>query len=503
MEGAAWWEQALAQLAAALRPDERSISADAVLFGVCITSCGKASQWPWALQMLQEMRRWDTPPSSGSHNSVLFACERASAWRHAVALLWEAQALSDLGSFNSVISSCGKGQQWRWSVSLIPRMKDKELMPDEVTWNSLLSALGAAAQWQRAMRLFEEHPTRLACNATISACAGGAAWRQALSLLRTPNAGRPEVGRFNAAMTACVKGRHPRRALRLFGELKAQTAGPDTASFGAALSACEKAAWWSEALALLAQVSPSIVLLNTAASACEKGHQWRWALQMLRQARTAQLRADATTFNAVMAACLRGEQWAKSLALFQGMRPMATLPSFAEALGSLRQAGRWEDALGLLWELPRWDLQTLTAALGALCRGSRWREASLLLDSRITALQPDVVCLLLTLAAADQALLLQRLLQLARLLTRHAVKGDLFGAPATAAHFLALAPGPGEAFGQVADWVEAHAIRALWQVVYVPTLKLFRRGCEVPRAHAWSSMELTPSREAKLSGRVS
>lgn len=24
---------------------------------------------------------------------------------------------------------------------------------------------------------------------------------------------------------------------------------------------------------------------------------------------------------------------------------------------------------------PRWDLQTLTAALGALCRGSRWREA--------------------------------------------------------------------------------------------------------------------------------
>eukprot|EP00913_Durusdinium_trenchii_P011018 g10342.t1 len=49
---ASLWHLALAELAKELVSSGSDL--DEILFGVCITACGKAMKWIWALQLLQE-----------------------------------------------------------------------------------------------------------------------------------------------------------------------------------------------------------------------------------------------------------------------------------------------------------------------------------------------------------------------------------------------------------------------------------------------------------------
>ncbi|CAK8999664.1 Pentatricopeptide repeat-containing protein At1g09900 [Durusdinium trenchii] len=332
--------------------------------------------------------------------------------------------------------------------------------------------------------------------ASISACANASAWKEALAVFESIK--EKDVVTYNSSITACTKGRQAGRSLRLFSEMKALQLRPDQVTHGAVLNACEKAALWVEALHLLAQEPPpTIVLVNMVASACEKGHQWQQALAVLQAAKRHRLRADSTTLNAAMAACLRGEEWSRSLEFFHRMQRGRgpTLHSYAEALSSLHQAQRWEDALRLFAEVSHQsDRHVLGAAFraAALC----WPEALLLLDRHDDKL--DAVCILLSLAALDQAGQGWVRTTLVERLTKEIVSslnpGDLTAAVATAVH------GVTSVDRGVTPQVLHQASRALWQVVYAPTLRhLGRPGVghyfDPKISTEWSSLELA-SRDA-------
>ncbi|CAK9037402.1 unnamed protein product [Durusdinium trenchii] len=496
---ASLWHLALAELAKELVSSGSDL--DEILFGVCITACGKAMKWIWALQLLQELTERSLPHEEG-RKLAIFACEKATAWRCALELLQGLGTLRaerrSVPATNSVISACGKGRQWMMSMSLLMEMSQKELQADEVSWNSLLSAFEKGTQWQRALLLVDAEVSlsRMALNASISACANASAWKEALAVFESIK--EKDVVTYNSSITACTKGRQAGRSLRLFSEMKALQLRPDQVTHGAVLNACEKAALWVEALHLLAQEPPpTIVLVNMVASACEKGHQWQQALAVLQAAKRHRLRADSTTLNAAMAACLRGEEWSRSLEFFHRMQRGRgpTLHSYAEALSSLHQAQRWEDALRLFAEVSHQsDRHVLGAAFraAALC----WPEALLLLDRHDDKL--DAVCILLSLAALDQAGQGWVRTTLVERLTKEIVSslnpGDLTAAVATAVH------GVTSVDRGVTPQVLHQASRALWQVVYAPTLRhLGRPGVghyfDPKISTEWSSLELA-SRDA-------
>ena len=62
----------------------------------------------------------------------------------------------------------------------------------------------------------------------------------------------------------------------------------DVVSFNAAISACEKGKQWEVALALLQEIGnnvliPDLLSCNAVVSACDKGKQWKGALGLLQE----------------------------------------------------------------------------------------------------------------------------------------------------------------------------------------------------------------------------
>ena len=107
-------------------------------------------------------------------------------------------------------------------------------------------------------------------------------WEYAVALLRQME--RPNRFSYNAAVSACAKGRQCDHALALLGEMHARGLKPDVISYSAVISACEKASMWQRRSSCCSRwrragSSPTSSRTRPAISACEKGAQWERALR--------------------------------------------------------------------------------------------------------------------------------------------------------------------------------------------------------------------------------
>ena len=113
-------------------------------------------------------------------------------------------------------------------------------------------------------------------NAVLGACP----WPQALCLAQKDLA--PDDVTFNALMNGCGKGGEWRRALRVLSEMTESSTEWDVISKGTAMSACERGWQWEKALLLLrhVQISFNSITVNAAVSACANGVKWPLALEL-------------------------------------------------------------------------------------------------------------------------------------------------------------------------------------------------------------------------------
>mmetsp|Transcript_85716 Transcript_85716/g.260170 ORF Transcript_85716/g.260170 Transcript_85716/m.260170 type:complete len:155 (-) Transcript_85716:62-526(-) len=129
---------------------------------------------------------------------------------------------------------------------------------------------------------------------------------------------RPDVVAYDAAMSACERGRAWSWALQLFEDLRPARLEPTLITYNTAISACDKASRWAQALALLAASGqcgqgPSVVGFGAALSACTRAERWLLGLSLLDQMRQHSIRANAvmsgitTALVPALAAARRGE----------------------------------------------------------------------------------------------------------------------------------------------------------------------------------------------------
>eukprot|EP00913_Durusdinium_trenchii_P012263 g11515.t1 len=260
-----------------------------------------------------------------SDTAAINACGRATEWPRAVQLS-EKQMDVDVILFNALLGRL----PWHTAAVALVRERELRLRGDTITTNTLL----AKVSWHRGLVLLESsgahrlRRNRITHNTAITIYEKSSMWRLALSKLKGFQA---DLISFNAAISAGEKG------LPLSPVI----------SDCAAISACEKGYRWKQALAL---PCPSTVGWNAAISACEKDGQWAWALEMLQSMSGARFQRDVISYNGAASACERmaavEETWEMALCLFQedvvwqGPRPEPRLQAAPLGLGPMRPTAR-------------------------------------------------------------------------------------------------------------------------------------------------------------------
>ncbi|CAE7414440.1 unnamed protein product [Symbiodinium sp. CCMP2592] len=265
--GASQWATAVAVLAGIVA---QGFQLDVVAFGACISVCEKASQWQPAVQLLQYMDDCGMTPS----NAAIAAC--FDQWPVALSLLQRA-ALTDAGSFAAVITSLGRGTQWAQALSLLDEMEERDLQPDILALSSGISACEKGAQWETALALLgsmahkKVPPNVFSYASAVSACEKCQKWLEALfgyitDVLKFPLEGwdeqmfaesvQPNDVTLSAVMVAVSEQGLWEYCLGILQSHRSSVQCPNTAAFNAAISACEKGKQWQTALALIFDTQP-------------------------------------------------------------------------------------------------------------------------------------------------------------------------------------------------------------------------------------------------------
>lgn len=177
-------------------------------------------------------------------------------------------------------------------MGLLAEMEVERSWPDLVSYATGISVCERGLEWKSALLVFSElrrwyEPGVQGYSAAMSSCGACAEWFLALGLLEEMKEERswPEAISYNACITACERGQHWERALRIFGELR-EWHKPDLVSYNAAISGCEKGSQWAHAFALLQAMDELVLEADVIISSaflltCVKEQRWSHAFASL------------------------------------------------------------------------------------------------------------------------------------------------------------------------------------------------------------------------------
>ena len=147
----------------------------------------KGAQWAKGLQLLGELKHCQLQPDVITLNSLISACGKASEWPLALELGQNLQLTGDVITYNSLLDACRQAKLWQLGLMLLEEAKNM-LEVNMVTYTTAISACGEAGKWQEALELLQEAvkkitPNVFLYNASITAC--DEHWQEALLLFNT------------------------------------------------------------------------------------------------------------------------------------------------------------------------------------------------------------------------------------------------------------------------------------------------------------------------------
>lgn len=196
----------------------------------------------------------------------------------------------------------------------------------------------------------------------------------------------PNAITYNAAITACRKGKQAKKAVALLQEMTERGIAPNVASFSAAISALGGAGHSKGAVALFremdrAGVEPDVMCFTAVLSACAGGNK------PASQRRNGSAGGGGTVATGAGAPATNTPPWEDALAILREMPAAGLEPNvfhFNAAVSACAAFGRWREAVGLLGEMERLagvspDVVTFSAAITACGNGLKFEHAVALL----------------------------------------------------------------------------------------------------------------------------
>ncbi|CAJ1351467.1 unnamed protein product [Effrenium voratum] len=341
--------------------------------------------------MLQSLRASRMQEDLISCGTLIHACEKSSAWRHAVQTLRAMQ--SHLFSPDELCYNCAiRAAFCRWQTAL----KLLLAMPAPGTASYNAAARRGTGLWKTSLWAVAEAGRNGVEVDTpgLNGAMGSLEWPCAMQLLRFALARQVRVDRitYNSAISVCDKTswRHAIRQLRRAAGL---TVRPGAAELCVTMTVLEKAKQWQPALCALQRPQKDLRLGTAALMACEN---WEVALCLFRQLQQESLRPDVVCYNSILRACEHEGQWQMALQLLEEAQGgfLSNEMSFNIAMAACYQQGRWELALHLFTGLGKFLRPTLVSwnsALSACQAAGHWPLAILLLRRLNAESQADEI----------------------------------------------------------------------------------------------------------------
>ncbi|CAM8899925.1 unnamed protein product [Rhodiola kirilowii] len=104
-----------------------------------------------------EMQEWRCKPDVESYNALINVHGRAGQWRWAMNIMEDmlrAAIPPSRSTYNNLINACGSSGNWKEALKVCKTMTDNGVGPDLVTHNIILSAYKNGAQYAKGLVLF-------------------------------------------------------------------------------------------------------------------------------------------------------------------------------------------------------------------------------------------------------------------------------------------------------------------------------------------------------------
>lgn len=385
-----------------------------VCYNAALAACAKAGAWHPALTLLEEMEErgiFDVV----SFNSAMHACRGQQHWRKAVGLLNRMRGRDTArgGGFGAeeTVLSGGGGPSGVWQSEGTGGRRDQRgnarkntarrivPAPDAYSFTSAIAACGAAGEADvaldllRGMQVSGVAPNVAAFNAAIYAV-GRAVVKRSPIVTGEANEGDTcnssvyhDCEHFSDDLDhygGCGDGGNT------WASDAPGTTAETTSAFAAATAPSDGVHTWQSARGLIAKMrevglAPNVKSYNTVLAACQRAAAWRGALNLLDEMKRGTPSATVptpTTRARAGAAHGHGNGFAQRGR--SDFVPPPDLISFNTAIGVCGRAGRWEEALSILDEIPAYgrspDVVTYNTAAAACARVEKWETALEVLD---------------------------------------------------------------------------------------------------------------------------
>lgn len=229
----------------------RGMAATPVTAGAVVRALALGHKWESVFKELREAAFVLEEAGVVTYSAAISALEGGEHWARALDLLHDSRVLameSDRVACMSAIGAFAKGGLWEDALEAFEGALGSGVVFDRSAFNTAVTAADRGKNWQLALSLMRPAEARgidsdvITRNAATSACAGCGAWEAALVVLWGHSA--IGINGFNAAISACEKGKQWRRAFELLSSVHAFRVEADEISYNTAVLACLQARSW-------------------------------------------------------------------------------------------------------------------------------------------------------------------------------------------------------------------------------------------------------------------